>query len=504
MKAIKRFAAISIAILAFVFVGLICIPAAKEVQAQGLKQLVITSEIPVNPDIPLVTSRLEVNSNFAWQDFIALNWPADCEGNPLVDKKIGEAPEAPRVWEFYRTPGEVFLPKGKNPSTIQLTKPLTCQSDNKHELKLLRITESGKLVTKDEFRKAEIIASRPLLDDKSELTVPIETIFPLNEDPVIDQQGNYIINEIHINPVEFNQIVKNKWYDASNLEGFNDEQNKWFQLACSKDEEAFTDAVCPDDEQAGAIEIKAAWRVFNDSTSNTEKSRYYTTKQQLLIPGKSDECDAGKAVCSDTGEEFSQVVELGLIGLHIVHKTSRQGWIWSTFEQIDNVPDGNPEQGRRYTLFNPDCSGTNCDTNTFLAKAPFLWRQQTPHAVTKVGGKIETQIPSQIVREAKIIESSADWQKELRKISDSSVWQYYKLIGTEWLGNPQTPYNENIRQLLPQKPVLANVALEAYHQGVSCINCHSGASLPNKAHADFSFLMNKAQSSNLSVRQEAE
>jgi hypothetical protein len=34
-------------------------------------------------------------------------------------------------------------------------------------------------------------------------------------------------------------------------------------------------------------------------------------------------------------------VTVGLVGLHIVQKTaSRPQWIWSTFEQIDNVPGG--------------------------------------------------------------------------------------------------------------------------------------------------------------------
>jgi hypothetical protein len=45
--------------------------------------------------------------NFSWQLFVALNWPADKDGNPSP-KPIGSDPTAPRVWEFYPTPAELF------------------------------------------------------------------------------------------------------------------------------------------------------------------------------------------------------------------------------------------------------------------------------------------------------------------------------------------------------------------------------------------------------------
>ncbi len=317
------------------------------------------------------------------------------------------------------------------------------------------------------------------------------------------QRGNYIIVETYINPQEFDQIVKNKWYNAVNLAQFNNDNNQ-FSLECSGSEnDNILGVPCSTYEKEGAIEIKATWRIFDELTSAEEKARYYTTKRKILIPGQSDKCDIGKAFCSDTGKAFSQVIEVGLIGFHIKQKTSEQGWIWSTFEQVDNVPDGTPKRDQ-YTLNNPNCQ-ENCMENNPYVKPPYLWRQEAPHAVTKVGDEIKNQIPSQIVRSLKlkpslasqISEQNKQWHQTLKNISESSVWQYYNLIGTQWLTNPSQLYNEQLREITPKFP-LANVTLEPYIQNTNCIECHAGATLRTQMQpfADFSFQTAKANSSN--------
>ncbi|HEY9599028.1 MAG TPA: hypothetical protein V6D33_15290, partial [Cyanophyceae cyanobacterium] len=212
--------AILIAVFTCVSAGLAYTQNSKEIQRQSPSQTQsseVTAEIPDNPDIAF--PKPVTISNFAWRDFVALNWPATCQGEPLANKKIGEAPDAPRIWEFYRTPGEVFLSEGKDPTSIKPTNPSNCRS-KQNEPKVLRITESGKLATEDEFRHAITLVSDSLLNEDGELAIPIQEVLTLNSIPLVDQQGNYVINEARISPVEFNQIVKNKWYDAHNLEGF--------------------------------------------------------------------------------------------------------------------------------------------------------------------------------------------------------------------------------------------------------------------------------------------
>jgi len=73
---------------------------------------------------------------------------------------------------------------------------------------------------------------------------------------------------------------------------------------------------CDEYEAEGAIQIKAAWRVFDGRNTEQEKARYYITKRRIV---------------DTTGKVLDEKAELGLIGFHIMHKTSHQSWIWSTF-----------------------------------------------------------------------------------------------------------------------------------------------------------------------------
>ena len=509
MKYVQGFVTLLILVLALVSVELGFASTANAAKGE-IPPPNITNEIPQNPDIAQQKAnypslgRAVFLDNLAWQTFVALNWPANCQGKPLSNNKIGEALSAPRVWEFYRLPQEVFLANGQDPTTIQPMEPLSCLNDeygsNQEQTLTARLTETDLLTGENEFDKIKVAASNSLLNQKGELRVTLAKVNAANQIPLVDQQGNYVINEIRINPSEFNQIVDNKWFDAPNLEQFNNSDRR-FELVCSEDQyHNVLEVPCSGYSPHGAIEIKAAWRVFDERNSDEEKAHYYTTKRELSIAAQR----------SSTGKGFKQKVDLGLIGFHIVQKTSEQGWIWSTFEHVDNVPNDIHAE-REYTLYNPNCQ-QNCEQNKPNVKTPYLWRENAPHAVTKIEGKIENQIPSQIVRLPVTISSLTDdtskqveelnrgWQDELKDISESSVWQYYKLIGTEWLTNPATPYNKDVRAITPTRPPLANVTLEPYIQKVSCIACHTSARLPNNSRADFSFLMDDLQSSNYKER----
>ena len=71
------------------------------------------------PQEPQLSYDIHINPNssnckeldfgyFAWQTFVALNWPANSDGSPSTDL-IGKAPEAKRVWEFYEYPENVAI-----------------------------------------------------------------------------------------------------------------------------------------------------------------------------------------------------------------------------------------------------------------------------------------------------------------------------------------------------------------------------------------------------------
>jgi hypothetical protein len=497
------------------------------------------SVVPVNPDFQ-EKEQEELINEFAWRVFIALNWPVDCKGKPLSaiepqsgqnsPKLIGQAPENPRTWELYHSPQDVFLPKGAEPPPLNnVPEDDRCLNDRAgSEIQYkqsLRLTEAGELVTEAESSEYKIASRKDLLDGNGELKSELDSELDINRKPVkislkdidaankiplVDRQGNYVINEIRLNPVEFKQIVENKWFDSANMLMFkNSNPEKFFQLVCSsasKSTKGFSNKYCDKYEAEGAIEIKAVWRVFDGrNTDEKEKARYYITKRKIV---------------SKKGEILEEQAELGLIGFHIMHKTSKLSWIWSTFEHIDNAPLCDDRKTTGYTLYNKECNTENC--NRPYVKPPYLWyiSKDEPKAVTievSQGIAVKEQVPSQICRVNQISSQSTTkqnekWKESLRAVAKSSVWQYYQLIGTQWLSHPEIPYsnkaegpNISRRGIMPISPPLTNVAMEPYAQGVSCIVCHTSArqsvegdcQLNGNAKncADFSFLMDNAKSS---------
>src|SRR5262245_43264375 len=77
-----------------------------EVQSSGL-----TPVVPTDLPSPTQTDA----SEFAWQSFVALNWPALAGSRGVADpnKIIGEP--GPVVWETWKAPEEIFYPDGRKP-----------------------------------------------------------------------------------------------------------------------------------------------------------------------------------------------------------------------------------------------------------------------------------------------------------------------------------------------------------------------------------------------------
>lgn len=494
----------------------------------------LSPDIPANPVAS--EDRFNVFGDFAWQTFVALNWPADPNGNPLKDVKNGdpynEKPhnEKPRVWEFYNYPENVFQHHGANPCIGQKEcPPLPPVTPNQYRGNGV----NDQLPVYEQLRLTKF-GSDPQFAPQLEDGMPsIKQAFG----PVlVDGRGNYVFNEPRMNPAEVNQIISQGWYDADNLQDFNDDfEGNPFQLLCSEKDEngnypknnspkvpCRDNGSKPNNNAMGAIEIKAAWMILppeeyklDDPNEHLpDRSKYYTTKRSLMVKTTKKEQKNKKY------EQKKVTVDVALIGFHISHKTSHQGWIWSTFEHKYNAPgEGGTSPGRKhvkrgpltcsegqkaegyYNLnSNPTCSvPENCRINK-PANKPYLWRDKFPHAVTiSKEGTIKEQKPSQIRRQVCIPQYAhklnKKWQKKLEQ--QDSVFQNYELIGVQWLENPNLPYKLGSAQREPTN--LINASLESFPQtqkykNLSCASCHQTAKLPNKdIYSDFSFLINDAQ-----------
>lgn len=374
---------------------------------------------------------------FSWQSFVALNWPgADKAALPVGS--ITDDPGRPRVWETYDDAATVFGTGSQG----------ACSAGPGGKL-LGQIAKNGHVVDPD--------------GDYDEAV----------GGPLIDRNLNFVVFEKKMNPDEVGYVR-----DSS--------------LTTVAGQEAADTIIFPagyyDDEQArrggrvGSMEIKAAWRVL-DAAKGDDSTRFYTRRGTIYIPARNSA--TGSALCL-------RDVQLGLVGLHIIHKTRNfEEWVWSTFEHVDNAPDcvgGTASCGqddRRYSFFNAQCTG--CALNDSLSKgqdSTFFWEGTPPYARRYA---VQGQYGSQLARVVRVYPPTDSVNALWRQRLQGTVWANYRLIGSQWLSGELS--------FTPAPDTLGNTTLESYIPTTSsCLGCHQYARTAgtNKKHADFSFLLSSA------------
>jgi hypothetical protein len=406
---------------------------------------------PLPPNATNTQKLLDIQGDFdiySWNTFIALNWPPGPDGNGDPKKTIGQNGDNDTVWEHYKDVADIFLPGGatpswKGPEII----PQECKADYAPGMRV--ISQVGKTPT--------------VLTDFSQ---------PFNTGPLIDQNGIYTRMEILVNKPMFDYILSNALYSKAG--------QKVFSGAVK-----FPCGVLGGAE--GAIMVKSAWKVIDPA----DKGRFHT--EPVLVYTAASQNPKYPASC---GKKL-----MGLVGLHIGHKTnSGAQWLWSTFEQVDNVPtEDDVKTGKfkaKYNYYNPKCTAANCPPN---AVPPRPWDP------TKVAS-----FHSQVVRMnmfkgnefafTSAAARNADAVKLLTGVNPNSVWQNYELISTMW------PTNTGKCQANPGDPLgtpapnfLANTTLETYIQGMvpnvssNCIECHNNATMTTPVPSDFTYVLQRAK-----------
>lgn len=377
---------------------------------------------------------------FSWQSFVALNWPADSAGNPLP-VQIGDSAAALRVWERYADAATLFWGD---------TVGAACGGSAGGRPFLVQMAKNGDVV--DPHASFDEAVGGPLLD----------------------RNLNFVLFQKKVNPDEEGYLTS-----AGLLTVAGQQAAKEIRFPAGT-----ADSV-------GAIELKAAWRILLPEAGD-DTTRYYHHPAVIYVPA------------SQSATHRAQCVNaiVGLVGLHILHKTSVfPQWIWSTFEHEDNAPTcvGSapcPGDDRRYSFFNPACT-TACagkvnnplrDT-AFVNDSTFYWAAAPPYGKAYA---IDSTYGSQIVRTQAVYvptdSVNAYWRKQL----GSSVWSHYRLIGSQWMAISQSHPPDTVA--LPA--LLGNSSLESYIPGwSSCLGCHAFATTaaqnPSKP-ADFSFLLKMA------------
>jgi hypothetical protein len=243
--------------------------------------------------------------------------------------------------------------------------------------------------------------------------------------PLVAQNHTYVRFLTAYNKIEFDKIVANEWYLRSHLPSAGITFDK------------------------GSIDVKSSWVEMQDVA---DPSRFYTRPATVLDPV--------------TGA--SKSIEVGLVGLHIVQKTpSRPQWIWTTFEQLDNVPPARPAAKGKLTFHD----GT--------AKP---MPAADPYPTSRVLSP-PTAPPFNVVRVKTIHKSTEATNTAYHAaLPKDSVWRNYQLVMTQWPTTPNSP-------ALPGTPgqtfpgaapndvtAFSNVTLETFDQNnirTGCMNCHN-------------------------------
>ena len=377
---------------------------------------------------------------FSWESFIALNWPASTVGrgnpdqpaNPSVFTSMTSS--TPVTWATYKANWELYDQYDQRPTPWDDYDapywPTVCPEAKPTDKQLLMVTK-GDTVLSD-----------------------VNEAFSF---PLYDQQSN---------PVYFEVRYNKAYYDF--VRGADDKPASWLYYAKNLPTD-YTQVPLPPNSSstADAIMVKAAWRNLSGMETSMTK-RYYTVNAWVYVPGSG---------CSQ--------VPMGLVGFHIAQKTKDfPQWIWSTFEQVDNVP---PKVDNVPSSFNNGTDQPSTGTQGFANRPTYQAPGQLP----------PTSPPTQVTRVnpipttpagASTVDVNNAFHNALPK---NSPWQYYQLIVTQWPTQPQTYKPPADRGVYPSGagspfPVsgAVNVTLETYFQtadlaaggfGNSCMSCHYNA-----------------------------
>jgi hypothetical protein len=360
-------------------------------------------------------------ADFAWRDFVAVCWPADDRrrGEPHATKALGD-PSAPPVWGTWKAMDELF-------PADPVADPPTPWDSFAANLAARRTDERGhaKVLPLDlgpprEAGRVKVLGSVSKLEDVNQAG------FGEIEYPLVAQNRTFVRYEIRVNRPAYDFVRDHKYYLKDKLPA---------------------DGAAPLEFPDQSLIVKAAWRELPDDPA--VRARFYHTPAKVV-----DWTADGTPVLADR--------TVGLIGLHVVHKTpKRKNWVWATFEHVDNTersPGGlSPSLCRKGGGARFGDPGTNEFPHKVEAGRP-LPKSPTPVEVAR-----KTPVPAAVAQ-------VNDRYRGHAQVKDT-VWRNYRLVAVQW----PTPPGDGALALRFPKADVANVTMETYHQGVGCMSCHGAA-----------------------------
>jgi hypothetical protein len=366
----------------------------------------------------------------SWLTFVALNAPAT------------SAPDSGTIWEDWQDLSSLMLPGGATPPPFgtSVPPPAICTGAAPGAPVL-------RMISKTPITPTVSVAGQPL-----------------NTGPLIDQNGNYARYQILVNEPMYDYIVANNLYSKAGQQRFTGS----VQFPVGQDLKPQGTGTI------GAIVLKVAWKVL---AGGDDPATFLTVNGYVYSPAMGET----PATCRRQ--------TLGLVGLHIVHKTANEPqWNWATFEHAGNAPSTTATNGR-FNFYDPACGKAACPVNK---QPPQPWNPSIQPFPKDFHSQVvrTTQYPREAVR------SAALWNPQFQAALKGNVLANYELITTQW---PTLPTSKTDPNGAPFPLFAANTTMETYVQGnvpqasSSCMACHGNATDTAGKPSDFSFVLEKAQ-----------
>jgi len=313
------------------------------------RQVTVSSVVPKDECGGAFKNSPDQAALFAWNAFIALNWPAAANKRDTPDtSKFFGGDVSPLVWETMRNKVEIYPGNGNQKvgphgATIAAQSPF--KATNPPDFGYDEATDyiyAPAAVGTGDGRIAACAGQSPKaqpswlsLDETTQIKVnqTFAGILPATDATGANRAPQLIRYMVKANRALYQNIVANQfWYKGAPL----NTAILNFRTALSKGQAAnpavpFVEfspqlATTPI-ATTNTIELKGAWRPL--TAAEKASGRFHTATIRYY------ESNAAGVPC------YREDV-WGLIGLHIIQKTPTAPWfIWATFEQADNILDQN-------------------------------------------------------------------------------------------------------------------------------------------------------------------
>jgi hypothetical protein len=372
----------------------------------------------ISPDVPHdvaggPSADIPTLAVFAWNEFIALNWPAmepatsGVRGRPDVTTDFlsikpdsnGNYPLL--VWQTYLHKNEVFPASGTAPTTFDKNVAPTYDY-------VTQPTPASETTSFALFNNLDEASEIGLATMYSHFGIGMPNFRVLYEVKLNRSLFDYLNG-----PTESNGMRQDKFTACPNgpngqiCSNLNAAQTTTagglaqFGGICSTDPSIVSlpcgDANVAGDDGEGAIEIKAAWRQLTQDEAT--KGRFYTRTVIYYTGG--------------SGIPIYNNAVFGLVALHIIHKTKTfPTFVFATFEQIDNYGDATNENTQDLAFLNIPPGPPNI---------PVTRNHPIHSQIQPINDAVHTTF------------MAAD---------PATVWQYYKLVGVQAMplaGPPAQP-----------------------------------------------------------------